>query len=69
MRKSIDTLCVLISETIKINPTEGLYFYFVTAMVISLKLYIMKSIALLCGIDGWKEENLSSKKMRRVMLK
>lgn len=28
MRKSIDTLCVLISETIKMNPTEGHLFLF-----------------------------------------
>lgn len=28
MRKSIDTLCVLISETLKMNPTEGHLFLF-----------------------------------------
>lgn len=28
MRKSIDTLCVLISETVKMNPTEGNLFLF-----------------------------------------
>ena len=28
MRKSIDTLCVLISETLKRNPTDGTLFLF-----------------------------------------
>lgn len=28
MRKSIDTLCVLVAETLKINPTEGYLFLF-----------------------------------------
>jgi transposase len=28
MRKSIDTLCVLVSETLKMNPTEGHLFLF-----------------------------------------
>jgi transposase len=28
MRKSIDTLCVLISETLKTNPTDGRLFLF-----------------------------------------
>lgn len=28
MRKSIDTLCVLISETLKLNPTDGHLFLF-----------------------------------------
>ncbi|HSW69294.1 MAG TPA: IS66 family insertion sequence element accessory protein TnpB [Gammaproteobacteria bacterium] len=28
MRKSIDTLCVLVSEVLKMNPTEGYLFLF-----------------------------------------
>jgi len=28
MRKSIDTLCVLVSETLKMNPAEGHLFLF-----------------------------------------
>jgi transposase len=28
MRKSIDTLCVMIAETLKMNPTEGHLFLF-----------------------------------------
>ena len=28
MRKSIDTLCVLVSETLKMNPSEGHLFLF-----------------------------------------
>ena len=65
MRKSIDSLSILIVDVLNMNQPAAIYFCFAAAKVISSKHYIMNRIASHCGIADSKKANLFFLKIRK----
>jgi transposase len=69
MRKSIDTLCIMVSEILKMDPISGHLFLFRNRSGNKLKALYYELIALLCGIGVSRKDALYSKRMQKAPLR
>ena len=69
MRKSIDTLCILIADVLKMNPASGQLFLFRSRQEIKLRLCIISQTVSHYGIGDWRKVNLSFLRIKMARLK
>nr|WP_052117609.1 IS66 family insertion sequence element accessory protein TnpB [Legionella norrlandica] len=68
MRKSINTLAMMVKDVLAMEPTSGHLFLFRGRGGDKLKALIMKSTALPYGIASWKRVSLFFRTMPRAIL-